>query len=99
MIPTKTSRSDRKYQRYDLDYDGDALSQIKVMVEGDPVQLVNFSLGGLYFISMQRFSSDSKVNVSIDFGNRGKIELSGTVVQVRKEEDSWGVAVDFSKIY
>jgi hypothetical protein len=56
-------------------------------------------LGGLYFLSMQRFSSDATIHVSIDLGNRGKIDLTGTVVQVRQEEDSWGVAIDFSKTY
>jgi hypothetical protein len=99
MIPIKTACCERKYQRYDVDYDGDKLDQIEVKVEGEPVRLVNFSLGGLYFLSMQRFSSDITIHVSIDFGNRGKMDLTGTVVQVRKEEDMWGIAIDFSKTY
>jgi hypothetical protein len=99
MISKKTARFERTYDRYYVDYDGDVLDQIKVIVEGVPVILVNYSLGGLYFLSKQRFYSDATVNVSIDFGNRGKIALIGTVVQVRNEEDMWGVAVDFSKTY
>jgi hypothetical protein len=99
MISKKAARFERTYDRYYVDYDGDVLDQIKVIVEGVPVILVNYSLGGLYFLSKQRFYSDAAVNVSIDFGNRGKITLIGTVVQVRNEEDMWGVAVDFSKTY
>jgi len=99
MISIKTACHERTYQRYDIDPDGDTFDQIEVRVEGEPVRLVNYSLGGLYFLSLQRFSSDATINISIDFGNRGKIALTGTVVQVRKEEDMWGVAIDFSKTY
>jgi hypothetical protein len=99
MISIKTAGWERKYQRYAVDQDGNTLDQIEVTVEGKPVRLVNFSLGGLYFLSMQRFSADATVHVSIDFGNRGKIALTGTVVQVRNEEDMWGVAIDFSKTF
>jgi hypothetical protein len=99
MIPMKTACHERTYQRYDINPDGDTLDQIEVRVEGEPVRLVNYSLGGLYFLSMQRFSSDATIHVSIDFANRGKIDLTGTVVQVRREEDRWGVAIDFSQTY
>ena len=99
MISKKAARFERQYQRYDVDQYGEALDQLEVKVEGEPVRLVNFSLGGLYFLSMQRFSADATVHVSIDFGSRGKIALTGTVVQVRNEEDRWGIAVDFSKTF
>jgi hypothetical protein len=99
MTSIKTACRERKYQRYDVYYDGDTLDQIEVIVEREPVRLVNFSLGGLYFLSMQRYSPDAMIDVSIDLGNRGKIALTGTVVQVRKEEDMWGIAIDFSKTY
>jgi hypothetical protein len=99
MTSIKTARCERKYQRYDVDYDGDTLDQIEVIVEGEPVRLVNFSLGGLYFLSTQRFSADTTIHVSINFGNRGEIALTGRVVQVRNEEDMWGIAIDFSKTY
>jgi hypothetical protein len=99
MTSIKPTCHERTYQRYDIDPDGDTLEQIEVRVEGEPVRLVNYSLGGLYFLSMKRFSSDAPIHVSIDFGNRGKIALTGTVVQVRKEEEMWGVAIDFSKTY
>jgi hypothetical protein len=97
MISKNTTRFERKYQRYEVDDGGDLPKEIKVIVEGEPVHLVNYSLGGLYFLSKQRFYADAMVHLSIDLGNSGKIDLTGKVVQVRKEEDSWGVAVDFSK--
>jgi hypothetical protein len=99
MISIKPASHERTYQRYDIDPNGETLDQIEVRVEGEPVRLVNYSLGGMYFLSMQRFASDATINVSVDFGNRGKIALTGTVVQVRKEEEMWGVAIDFSKTY
>ena len=99
MIPKKTGRFERKYQRYDVDQYEDTLDQLEVKVEGKPVRLVNFSLGGLYFLTMQRYSSDATVHVSIDMGKRGKIDLTGTVVQVRNEEDMWGIAIDFSSTF
>jgi hypothetical protein len=95
----KTTCHERTYQRYDIDPDGDTLDQIEVRVEGEPVRLVNYSLGGLYFLSMKRFSSDATIHVSIDIINRGKIALIGKVVQVRHEGDMWGIAIDFSKTY
>jgi hypothetical protein len=55
MISEKTTRFERKYQRYDVDNNGGTLDQIKVIVAGEPVRLVNYSLGGLYFLSKQRF--------------------------------------------
>jgi hypothetical protein len=99
MTSEKAARFERTYQRYDVDLNGNRLDKIKVIVEGGPVHLVNYSLGGLYFLSKQRFYADATVKVSIDFGDRGKIDLTGTVAQVRADEDMWGVAVDFSKTY
>jgi hypothetical protein len=99
VVSIKTDRRERTYQRYDIDPDGDTLDQIEVRVEGEPVRLVNYSLGGLYFLSMKRFSSNATIHVSINIGNRGKIALTGKVVQVRNEGDMRGVAIDFSKSY
>lgn len=99
MISNDTASRERTYQRYDLDPKADTHDQIEVKIEGVPVRLVNYSLGGLYCLSMQRFSADDTVHVSINFGDRGKIALTGRVVQVRAEEDMWGIAIDFSKTY
>ncbi len=99
LISIKAARIERQYQRYDVDQFGDIHDKIKVIVEGGPVRLVNFSLGGLYFLSRQRFSSGVTLHVSIDLGDRGKIDLNGRVVQVRNEEDMWGVAIEFSNTF
>jgi len=99
MNSKNEARVERQYQRYEVDQYLDKLDHIEVTVEGEPVHLVNFSLGGLYFLSMRRYSSDTTVGVSIDLGHRGKIDLTGTVVQVRNEEDKWGVAIDFAKTF
>lgn len=93
----KTDRPERKYQRYYIDYDGATIDQIKVIVQGEPVRLVNYSLGGLYFLSVQRYYSGNLLNISIDIKNRAKMELVGTVVQVRIEEGAWGIALEFSQ--
>lgn len=98
MISQKADRSERKYQRYYVDNEGATLDQIKVKVEGEPVRLVNYSLGGLYFLSTHRYSSGDVIQVSIDIKNQGKIDLLGTVVQVRIEEGAWGIGLDFSTI-
>ena len=88
----------RKYQRYVVNNGGDTPAQVEVIVEGELVRLVNFSLGGLYILSKIPFSPGT-ISFSVDFGNRGKIALTGTVVRVRKEGDMWGVAIDLSKTY
>ena len=93
------ARIERKYQRFDLDQFGDIHDKIKVIVDGEEVRLVNFSVGGLYFLSMKRYSSGATIDVAIDLGNRGKVALTGMVVQVRHEEDRWGVAIDFSNTF
>jgi hypothetical protein len=99
MISIKPASHKRTYPRYEIDPDGDTLDQIEVRVEGEPVRLGNYSLGGIYYLSTKRFYSDDTVNVSIDIKNRGKIDLTGRVVQVRNEGDRYGIAIDFSKTY
>jgi poly(3-hydroxyalkanoate) synthetase len=93
----KTDRPERKFQRYFIDYDGATIDQIQVTVQGEPVHLVNYSLGGLYFLSVQRYYAGDLLNISIDIKSRAKMELVGTVVQVRIEEGAWGIALEFSK--
>jgi Tfp pilus assembly protein PilZ len=75
--------------------------QVKVTVEGESVHLVDFSLGGLYFLSEKNFSKGDIVGLSIDLENRGKIDLLGKIVRVQQERDSnkWGIAVDLSQTY
>ena len=88
----------RKYQRYAINNGGDTTAQIEVVVEGELVRLVDFSLGGLYILSKIPFSPGA-ISFSANFGNQGKIALTGTVVRVREEGDMWGIAIDLSKTY
>lgn len=96
MTSQKTDGYERKHQRYSID-DGGALDHINVIVEGEPVRLANYSLGGLYFLSAQRHYSGDVLHVSIDIKNGAKMDLVGTVVQVRIEEGAWGVTLKLSK--
>ena len=90
----------RRYQRYALSDDGDAPAQVEVIIDGEPVRLVNFSVGGLYVLSRTPFSPGTTISFSVNFENRGKIDLDGTVVRVVREEgDIWGIAIDLSKTY
>lgn len=89
----------RKYERYVVSYAEDNPTQIEVIVEGEPVQLVDFSLGGFFFLSRKSFSMGETVNISIDLENRGNITLMGKVVRSSSEGEKWGVAVDLSHPY
>ena len=88
----------RRYQRYALN-DGAIPAQVEVILEGELVRLVNFSVGGLYILSETPFSPGATVSFSVNFENRGKIDLIGTVVRVSEEGDIWGIAIDLSKTY
>jgi hypothetical protein len=89
----------RKYERYVVSYDGDNPPQIETIVEGEPVQLVDFSVGGFFLLSKKSFSTGETVNISIDLENRGKITLMGKVVRVNPEGEKWGTAIDLSHPY
>jgi hypothetical protein len=89
----------RKYQRYAVNYGGDTPAQVEVIVEGELVRLVDFSLGGLSILSKKPFSSGATISLSVDLENRGKIALTGKVVRVREEGDMWGIAIDLSQTY
>lgn len=62
------------------------------------VRLVDFSLGGFYVVSESKPSRD-EINISVKFGNSGRIDLVGSVVRVKGEGDMWGIAIDVSKNY
>jgi hypothetical protein len=89
----------RRYQRYAADYSADTSVQVEVIVEGEFVRVVNFSIGGLYVLAKTPFASGATVTFSANFANRGKIDLTGTVVRAKKEGDEWGIAIDLTKRY
>jgi Tfp pilus assembly protein PilZ len=85
----------RKYERYDVSCNGDKQTQIKASVKGEHVQLVNYSLGGVFFLSKKSFPVGETIKISIDLENRGEIHLLGKVVRVNSDGDIWGTAIDF----
>ena len=56
---------------------------------------MDFSAGGLYVISKLPFSP-GEIDISVNFKNRGKIDLIGKIVRVEKEGDMWGIGIDLS---
>lgn len=89
----------RNYQRYAVKYEEDTPTQVEVIVEGELVRLVDFSLGGLFFLSKKPFSLGATISLSVDLEKRGKIALIGKVVRAMEEGDRWGIAIDLSQTY
>lgn len=100
---TSKASERRRYERYMamIQTKVDEKSNIEIIVDGVPVQLVDFALGGLYVLANQHFSLGETVNLSIDLGKKGKIALLGTVVRTNSEPDNecWGIAIDLSQFY
>lgn len=91
----------RRYERYAITHAEDEKAKIEVTVEGESVHLVDFSLGGLCFLSNNHFSKSEMVNLSIDLENKGNIDLRGKVVRTTLEPNSerWSIAIDLSHAY
>lgn len=90
----------RNYQRYVVKYAKEGAPQIEAYVDGEPVILVDYSLGGLFFLSKRSFIKGETVNILINLENRGNIALMGKVVRVSEEEgERWGTAIDLSHPY
>jgi c-di-GMP-binding flagellar brake protein YcgR len=88
----------RRYQRYVVNDDENIIAQAKIKIEGESVQLVDFSVGGLCVFSKKPFSSGTK-RISVEFKDRGKIELYGRIVRVKEEKNMWTIGIDFTQIY
>jgi len=88
----------RKYQRYALSQGEKIHDQFEVKVEGELVRLVDFSVGSMSILSKLPFTPGI-VNISVNFKNRGRIDLIGAIVRVSKNGDMWHIGLDFSKIY
>lgn len=89
----------RRYQRYAVNEDRDTNVQGEVIVEGEVVRLVNFSLGGLCIILSKKPLSPGVIRISAEFGDHGKIDLIGKVVRVKKEGGMWRISIDLTEIY
>jgi CMP-2-keto-3-deoxyoctulosonic acid synthetase len=88
----------RRYQRYAVNDNRDTINQAIIKVDGELVQLVDFSVGGLCVLSKKTFSSGTK-RISVEFKDRGKIELYGRIVRVKEEENTWRIGIDLTEIY
>ncbi len=88
----------RRYQRYAFNNDTDSAADIKVLLEGELVRLLNFSVANLTVLSKIPFSLGG-IHFSVDLGNRGKIDLVGNVVRVKQEGSMWRIAIDLTETY
>jgi c-di-GMP-binding flagellar brake protein YcgR len=88
----------RKYQRYVVSDNRNIIAKAKIKVEGESVHLVDFSVGGLCVLSQRPFSSGIK-RISVEFIDRGKIELYGRIVREKEENNMWRVGIDFTETY
>ncbi len=72
-----------------------------VIIEGTPVHVVNFSLGGLYVFSEKFFPEGEMVNLSIELEQKGEMKLMGRVVRTSSvmNGESWGIAFDLTRTY
>jgi hypothetical protein len=88
----------RRYQRYAVNYDRNIIAQSKIEIDGESVQLVDFSVGSLCVLSRKPVSSGIK-RISVEFKDRGKIEVYGKIVRVKEEENMWRIGIDLTEIY
>ncbi len=89
----------RIYQRYMISSEESENLQDDIKLDGVPVRLVDFSLGGLCVISDQSYTAGDIVTIFANFANGGRIDLIGKVVRVVPEGSSWSVAVDLAGQY
>jgi len=89
----------RAYQRYTLSDEQREALQVEIKFDGTPVHPVDFSLGGLCVLSEKSYAPGDIVTISVNLGNRGRIDLVGKVVRVNRMEKYWSVAIDLSKNY
>lgn len=88
----------RRYQRYAVSDDRNTIAQAKIKVDGESVQLVDFSVGGLCVLSKKPFSSGIK-RISVEFKDRGKIEVYGRIARATEEKNMWRIGIDMTEIY
>jgi len=89
----------RFYQRYTIIDKEDETLKVKIKIDGIVVNLVDFSLGGLCFLSEKIYSVGDIVTILVYLEDRGQIDLTGKVVRVTQVAKFWSIAVDLSNIY
>ncbi|MCX5831043.1 MAG: PilZ domain-containing protein [Deltaproteobacteria bacterium] len=88
-------RGNRKYERFDVNQTGGDAAQVECLVEDMPMRLVDYSLGGVFFLSKKSFTVGESVNIAINLENRGMISVKGKVARVIPKGKKWGIAIDF----
>lgn len=88
----------RYYQRYAINYKTGDPAKFEINIDGVPVHLVNFSLGGLCFLSEKDYLPGDIVAVSANL-EHGEINLVGKVIRVTKAGKKLSVAIDLSHSY
>lgn len=88
----------RRYERYAFKDDRDTITEAKIEVDGESVQLVDFSVGSLCVLSKKPFSSGVKL-ISVEFKDRGKIEVYGKIAREEEEKNMWRIGIDLTEIY
>ena len=93
--------NERRYERYAINHTENEKAKIVVIIEGTPVHVVNFSLGGLYVFSEKFFPEGEMVNLSIELEHKGEMKLIGRVVRTSSvmNGESWGIAFDLTRTY
>jgi len=84
----------RFYQRYAIIDEERGNLKVEVQFDGLPVDVVDFSLGGLSVISEKPYIVGDIVNILVSMESRGRIDLLGKVARVKRLEKAWSVAVD-----
>ncbi len=85
----------RKYIREMVNGDFEAP---EVAIDGKPVEVVNFSVGGLCVRTPSPLEP-KKVSIVINSKKSGKINLTGRVIRAEQEDRLWNIAIDLSKQY
>lgn len=88
----------RRYQRYTFDKEGKTIPGVKILLEGEEVRLVDFSVGDLSVIAKKPYPLGG-VSFSVILGDHGAIDLVGNVVRVKEEGSMWRIAIDLTEIY
>lgn len=93
--------NERRYERYAIDTTEGKKSRVVVIIEGTPVHVVNYSLGGLYVFSDKFFPEGEMVNLSIELEHKGEMKLTGRVVRASSvmNGERWGIAFDLTRTY
>lgn len=86
-------------RRYFREMVNSGINTPNVYVEGESVEVKDFSTGGLHILSEKPLDL-KKVHITINPNDKEKkLKLTGHVIRVTQEGKMWGIAIDLSKQY